>query len=201
MANEKRRRTQLEFLQNNRNKAIGFGIFTVVVVLILIAGAITPSISTVIKIQSEISEKRTILEKLENKVSALSALSQQYSDLDYITEDLPLLFPNTGDYSLIVANIEAILNDYGFDLKVISFQDGVDDVPEDDLIVLIKQPVSITMEGPSSNFLQLLKALEDMPMHPEISRVNYTYAPDANGNNGYSIQLDLYRVDDDLFYE
>lgn len=202
MAKEKSKILQsIAMVQSSKNKAIGFSVLTIVVVVILIGGAITPSVSTIVRITGEISDKEEVLTKLEDKVSALSTLSQQYDSMFYVIEDLPLLYPSNGDYSLITANLAQITTANEFRLNSINYLDSKEDEPEGDLIHLLPQYVTLSVRGPVANFIPLIKAFEAMPMNPETVRVNYNNSPDQNGEVDYAIQLKMYRLEDELFFK
>lgn len=196
-----KRLEQLVLIRTSRGKTIGFTIFSIIVLLVLIGGAVVPSVSTIINVQSEIREKKAVLGALEDKASALSKLSQQYDSLGYVVPDLPLLYPNTGDYSMVTANLDEILKEFDFNMQAIGFLDDREEDSDALFIVLKPQVVSISTKGPVVNFVPMIKAIEEMPMRPEVRRVSFSYTPDENGLNEYSLQIFMHRIEDELFYD
>jgi len=198
---DKKRFDTAKFLRTNRSKTLGFGLFTFVVVVALIAGAIIPSVSATIKLQSEISSKIDLNERLDAKIEALSALSQEYDLYGYAFKDLPLIYPANRDFSLLLGYIDDISRKYGYDLINVSFPEDNDLYGSSVFKVLKPQMVTLTIKGSQAYLVDYLDALENLPMKPSVSRLNFSYNPDNEGNLSFNVQLKTYLLENNLFYE
>lgn len=178
-----------------------FTIMTVVVSLVLIVFAIRPTILTITQINAEIKEKNRLNTALDAKISTLSALDKQYAGVQTELSNLKLIYPDDGDFSLLMANMEPVLARNSFSLSGISFDKYGDNnftlAPK----VLIPWTVKINVKGSSVNVVNLLKDLEALPMYPVIEGFSYSDQKDSNNLSSYSIDLRIYKVDSVNFYE
>lgn len=200
--NTKKKVEQLSLFKDKKKWSFYFGAFTAIVVIVLVAGAIIPSISTIIRLSGEIREKKVLLDNLVAKGNDLEKLARAYEDNGDTFKDLPLLFPANSDYSLIMANLEAICLENGFQLTSINFE--ADSAPTSEVpttVVLVHRSVTINVLGTPTNLIALLKAIEKMPMFPEILSTSYSNKADSTGKIAYSIEILLYSVEDKLFYD
>lgn len=199
----------VKFIQNKQKKVYGFGAFTVFVLIVLVVGAIRPSISTIIRLNKEIEVKGVTVDTLNNKIKTIGSLASQYSGFEDTAVQLSLIYPNTGDFSLFLANIESICARNDMELKGILFDEmdpGDKDIP---LTILTPASVNISVVGPEDNLVALLQDLEGLPMFPEIQRVSYGTKPITKADDdesdieklGFSINMKLYKIDDLLFFE
>ena len=188
------------FLRNNRNKALGFGAFTLVVVIVLVAGAIVPSVSALFKLRAEISQKQTMYTELEQKIDALTKLSQDFDSSKKTFDTLKLVYPANRDFSLVLSYITDLADKYNFNVTSVNFPTKAsEDVAS--LSVLKPQTISINVKGQQVYLIDFLKALEKLPMYPTVARVNYNNQPDKDGYISYSIQLRTYFVENESFYK
>jgi hypothetical protein len=198
---EKKRFDTASFLRSNRSKTLGFGFFTFIVVITLILGAIIPSVTAIIRLQSDISAKTERSEKLDVKIEALSDLSKEYDEYGYAFKDLPLVFPANNDFSLLLGYIDDISREHGYDLANVSFPEDSNLVGSSVFKYLQPQRVTLTVDGSQAYLVDYLSALEDLPMSPSVVGFNFTYSPDKNGVLSFNIQLETYRLENKLFYE
>lgn len=188
------------FLRSNRNKALGFGAFTLVVITVLVAGAIVPSASALFKLHSEISQKEIMYTKLEQKVDALTKLSQEYDGSKKTFDTLEMIYPANRDFSLVLSYITNLADKYNFNVTSVNFPTKASEDVES-LSVLKPQIISINVKGQQVYLIDFLKALEDLPMSPTVARVNYNNQPDKDGYMNYSIQLRTYFIENESFYK
>ena len=182
-------------------------IFTIVVLVVLLVGAIKPTIVTIFRIINEIDEKQDVKAGLETKYNNLSSLQTEFTRIEDDYRDLQLLFPDNGDFSLVLSNIEHIGQRNGFVVKTISFYDkpknvqSKNDSVSKDLDVLEPWYVSISLQGKLENLRKLLEDFEQLPMLPTIVSVSYSArSTNDDGTLNISIQLELYKVKQDDFY-
>ena len=191
---------KVELIKDRKKQAYGFSVFTVLVLIILIVGAIRPSVLTIVRINSEIKEKQQTLATLNNKINALNSLAQQYNEFKDTADDLALVYPANGDFSLFLANIENISETYGFELRSIGF--GNERRREDTQYETL-EPISVTLSvaGQKSNLIPFLQRIEEMPMYPVVNSISYSVDEDDDGNTSYSLSIHIYEVGEDNFYE
>lgn len=182
-----------------QSKTYSFAIFTIAVVIILLVGAIRPTVLTITKISSDIKEKELINERLNTKINNLSVLSNEYDRLREDFETLPLIFPTQGNFSLFMSNVEQISKDNGYTLNNVSFN-----TPQEmDLRLTVLKPwaARITVAGSKANLVRLLEAFESMPMYPIVNKVSFANTPDENNQTVISIEMIIFRIDDPNFYD
>jgi len=173
---------------------------TVAVAIVLIAGAIRPTVITITRINAEISEKETTEKALTEKISALTELDTQYIGLKDDFEDISLVFPTDGDFSLFMANIDAISSRNGFVLVGLSFAEYKEDNP---VATGVLEPwsVRLTIEGKKNDLVNFLKDLESLPMYPVIESVAYSDDGENEKVNSFSIHMRIYHVPIGNFYD
>ncbi|MBI2357275.1 hypothetical protein HYV12_04460 [Candidatus Dojkabacteria bacterium] len=181
-----------------QNKTYSFAIFTIIVVIILLIGAIRPTLLTITKINKDIKDKKYINEQLDLKLDNLGTLSNLYSNISFDAKALPLLFPTHGNFSLFMSNVEDISKANGYTLSHITF--GGDSEFDMNLTTLKPWSVRLTVVGNRSNIVKLLKAYESMPMYPVVNKLNFGEADRETRLTQYSVELLIFRIDDPKFY-
>lgn len=190
---------KVNLIQDKKKQAYGFGAFTLLVIVILVVGAIQPSVTTILSLLNEISEKEELVQELDTKINNLGELDTKSKELAGPIRDLELLFPNTGDFSFFMANIEGVVEANGFDLSSIGFSEVSEDF-ESNSIILQGSLVSLNVKGNIDNLVQILATLEELPMSPIIESTSYTTDEDEDGNVTVSIQMIIYHIEDTNFY-
>ncbi|MDX9738762.1 MAG: hypothetical protein RBT33_00150 [Candidatus Dojkabacteria bacterium] len=174
---------------------------TYLLAVLLLVFAIVPTVNTIVNINKEIKEKGRINESLENKISALATLDEQYLDNTDAFKDLTLLFPASGNFSLFLSNIDAVVTRNNFILESISFSKYERDTFNTKTTVLKPWNVRMAVSGKKVYLITLLRDLEAMPMYPVLETVSYGSEVDDDGNTRYSISLRIYHVENDKFYD
>lgn len=174
---------------------------TFIISILLIVFAIKPTVSTVLTINSEIKEKQRVLKALDEKINALSSLDKEYLDNKEEFEDLTLIYPTAGNFSLMLSNVEAVVSRNSFLLGSVNFSDYSNDNYDIAASTLVPWTLRLSVSGKKSNFQNLLKDLEGMPMFPVIERVSYSDKVDADGLTSYSLTLRIYHIESKLFYQ
>lgn len=192
----------LKIVRETSEKKISyiFAGVTVAVAIALIAGAIRPTIITITRINAEISQKETTDKALTEKISALTELDTQYIELKDDFEDISLVFPTDGDFSLFMANIDAVSSRNGFVLIGLSFAEYKEDNP---VATGVLEPWSIrlTIEGKRNSLVNFLKDLESLPMYPVIESVSYSDKGESEEINSFTIHMRIYHVPVSNFYD
>jgi Tfp pilus assembly protein PilO len=183
-----------------KNSYMFFGV-TIIVVIILIVFAIRPTITTIRRINQEIKEKTRTNELLEKKINTLSELDKEYIDYKEEFDDLRLLFPAGDNFSLFLANIEAVTARNGFVLSSVRFDKYRGQEHSFGTRVLIPSAVSINVKGKEANLIGFLRNLEQLPMYPTIESLSYGTQRDADGLSSFNINLRIYSIENDKFYD
>lgn len=179
-------------------KTYSFAAFTIVVVIILLAGAIRPTLVKISEIQKEVNTKTITNKQLDNKIEALSKLSNEYAENRDSFATLPLVFPAQGNFSLLLSNIEEVAKENGFVLTSINF--GKTDNVKLDYQSLRPWIMKFSVSGSRANLIPFLARLEELPMYPTITKVNYSIDKESNQANSFSIEMTIYKLDDERFY-
>jgi Tfp pilus assembly protein PilO len=203
MANtsERKQLKYIKFLTDSPTEKTMYSLsgFTVLVTILLIAFAIRPTFLTINRINGEIKEKKRISQALENKIDAMVALDTQYAEFDENLDYLQLIFPTSGNFSLFLSNIDAVVSRNSFVLRGVSFSEYDLELYEVNSAVLSPWAVQISVIGPESNIDNLFSDLEAMPMYPVIDRFSYGEAED-NGMKNFSLSMRIYHIENNKFY-
>ncbi|MDY0097459.1 MAG: hypothetical protein RBS01_03870 [Candidatus Dojkabacteria bacterium] len=174
---------------------------TFIVATLLIVFAVVPTIQTVTDINREIKKKEQVSEALKAKLEALTSLDGQYNEYKETFDDFTLIFPTSMNFSLLLANMDALVTKNGFSLSSISFSEYGGKNYSLSTKTLDPYSVRMTVKGEKTYLMNLLKSLEEMPMYPVIESLSYNTKTDQNGDTSYSILLRVYHVDNMNFYE
>ncbi len=173
---------------------------TVAVAIVLIIGAIRPTIITITRINSEISTKENTVQALSDKITALTALDTQYIGLKDDFENMSLVFPTEGNFSLFMANIDAVSSRNGFVLVGLAFSEYKEDNPIS-TTVLEPWSVRLTVDGKKNNLVNLLRDLESLPMYPVIESISYSDKTETEETTNFTIHMRIYHVPVNNFYD
>lgn len=198
---ERKQLKYIDFLRNSPTKQVMYYLsgFTFLVAILLIAFAIRPTLLTIDRINGEIKEKKRIQEALDNKIQAMVQLDEQYAEFSENLESLQLIFPTSGNFSLFMSNIDAVVSRNGFNLRGLSFSEYDNDLYNVNTVVLSPWAVQISVVGPPSNIDNLFDDLESMPMYPVVDRFSYGQDED-NGTKNFSISMRIYHIENNKFY-
>lgn len=175
--------------------------FTIVVVIILIVFAIRPTITTIVRINQEIKEKTRTNDQLEKKIDTLSSLDSEYAANREDFDNLELVFPADDNFSLFLANIEAVVARNGFALNNLSFSRYRGREYGLNTRVLVPYSVSFSIRGRQRNLISLLRELEELPMYPVVETLSFSTEEDEDGLLSFSINLRIYRIENKQFYK
>jgi len=192
----------IAIISNKRNEMYGFATFTLLIVVLLAAFAIRPTIITIVKINQEIKDKTIVNEQLANKINALSSLGNDYSNMKDSFNDFQLLYPSNGDYSLFMANIESICERHSYTLDSVNFRSKeVGNSLDFHLSELDQWEATINITGTDSELTRLIDDIESMPMFPVVDFISYSNDKDEQGKTNFSIGITLFHVNKTDFYK
>ena len=202
MANENRKIDLLKIIRETSEKKISyiFAGVTIFVSILLIIGAIKPTITTMTRIRAEISKKEDTEAALAEKISALSELDSQYIGLKNDFNNISLVFPTDGDFSLFMANIDAVSSRNSYILESLSFSEYKEENPLN-TIVIEPWSVKLTVAGNRANLINFLKDLESLPMYPVIESITFTEDSDTEEASRFTVNLRIYQIPVNNFYD
>lgn len=201
-----RRSNTVEYLKGikespEKMRSYLFFIFSVIVTIVLIVFAVRPTIVTITRINSEIRQKTRTNELLANKISALSDLDKEYTPNKEHFDNLELIFPADDNFSLFLANIEAVVTRNGFSLNSLSFSRYRGTDYNLNTRVLVPYTVSFSVSGRQRNIITLMRDLESLPMYPVIESISFSPPEEGQDTGSFSIHLRVYRIENDQFYK
>lgn len=175
--------------------------FTFLVAVLLLVFAVRPTLLTITSINKEIKEKEGIHKALEDKIDAMVELDEQYNEHKDTLDTLELIFPTSGNFSLFLSNIDAVVSRNGFVLHGINFSDYEKEDFEISTSALSPWTVRLNVVGPENNLDNLFDDFEAMPMYPVIE--NFTYSDKEETETrmkSFSIGMRIYHLENNKFY-
>ena len=169
---------------------------TLIALTLLIAFPIRLMAVSVIKINNEIEGKKRLKETLDTKVRNFNQLNTEYEEVKGDLEDLKLVFPDKGDYSLFVANIEEVCKANYFRLQSVNVEMPrlTGQNAESSFEELTVWTANINVLGRRSDLLKLLEEIEAMPMKPTVNVLSYKNEENEEGFLGFNISIRIYGV-------
>lgn len=180
-------------LKNPMVKTYSPIVFSIITIAIFIVFAIKPTISTIIGLQKTITEQRQILQKLEDKATALSAAKNSYQQLPAkVKAQFGSQIPNSTSVPCIIANIQALARENQASISGLQFQptplEGSSECPpaEDNLknlnkkFVLSEIDITFNAIGSYSNLTGLLYSLNKSSRLIDILSINFNKPQDSN---------------------
>lgn len=101
----------LPYLQNEKTKKLTSIILTLTFVAIFGIFAISPTVSTIIKLKKELADKQSIEKSLQEKIKNLSILQERYAEIGV---DIPYVLdaiPDKPQVALLMSQIQSIARD------------------------------------------------------------------------------------------
>ena len=181
---EKYYKGMLPYIKKEKNQQYLAVILTFGASIFFALFAINPSLSTIAKLNKEISDSRFADQKLSQKINSLSSLSQQYQN---IQGDIPFVLnavPETPQAPTLIAQIQSIAQDASIKLDDI----GVSPINLTDNQATVSSSLSfeITAEGPYENIKKFMTGLIGMQRV-----VSLDYITIAKGITQGNVSLDI----------
>lgn len=184
----------IQIINKKKKEVAIFIIITLIVLIVLITFPVRMMTVKVMQINNEIEGKRRIKEQLDEKIENLTQLNTEYQELREDLKDLPLIFPNQGDYSLFTTNLDEIAKANNFRLASVNFSEERtrrQDVPFETLNFW---DANISVAGRRTDLIHLLEDIEKMPMLPTVNRVSFRNETDDDDLLNFTITVRIYGV-------
>lgn len=194
MSNQKITHDAIIIINEKKREVAIFIIITLLVLVVLITFPIRLMALKVIEINNEIEGKRQIKEQLDEKINSFTQLNAEYQEMKEDLEDLPLIFPNQGDYSLLVANLDEICNANSFRLRSVNIARERLRGEENPYETLDFWNINLGVRGRRSDLVHLLEDIESLPMFPTVLSLGYSNELDDDGLLSFSILIRVYGV-------
>lgn len=193
---------KIKVIQSSKNKTYTFIGVTILILLVLLLGAIRPTIIKISTVIAEVEARKTLQTQLNSKIDAISKLSKEYNtDYKDLFADLSLVYPARGDFSLFMANVEQVTNKNNFELVSIGFEsEKVDDSSTESYSILMPWYANVTIKGGRSDLIKLMRDIESFPNFPQITSVSFGDKVDDDGRMTFSMRILMYKIDDPEFY-
>jgi len=193
---------KIKVIQSSKNKTYTFIGVTILILLVLLLGAIRPTIIKISTVIAEVEARKTLQTQLNSKIDAISKLSKEYNtDYKDLFADLSLVYPARGDFSLFMANVEQVTNKNNFELVSIGFEsEKVDDSSTESYSILMPWYANVTIKGSRSDLIKLMRDIESFPNFPQITSVSFGDKVDDDGRMTFSMRILMYKIDDPEFY-
>lgn len=179
-----------------QGKTISTTILTLIMLNLVFWGAVKPTISQAISLHTQSQNYENIYNKLHTKNETITKVYNQYQDIKPQLKSLNYYFPYDGDFSLLIANLHKIAQDYGFSLQQISFSERITKQLRKNLSnkLLQLQPTTFTCElkGPLANLNAFITHWENTPFMPKV--VNITYGAQTHARQSIMIMFVVYRL-------
>jgi Tfp pilus assembly protein PilO len=162
---------------------------TLVLMIILLMGAIKPTITKITDLNAEIKVKSEVNDKLQEKINNIGKLQEEYEERKEDLSVIEVFFPKDMDYSLVLASLEKVTEKYGFELSSVSItlSESEDSEYKDMEVVNIR----ITGEGRNTKVTQLLKHLEELPIVPNLKSVSISPDEDSDEEDWVDVGINM----------
>lgn len=170
--------TMKRFLSTPRQKTYSFLGATLIMVLVLLLGAVRPTLATISKLKGEIKERESVDERMQDKLDVLGFAQDDYDRKKEDLEFIEVFYPKDADYSLLMANFERIAKSYGYDLLSVRIEavrtDGSEADESSEYAGMETVESRIHVIGDLSELVNLLEHLEGLPSVPDVNRVTFS---------------------------
>ncbi len=184
----------IQIINKKKKEVAIFLSITLVVLIVLIVFPIRMMTLKVIQINNEIEGKRGIKEQLDEKIENLTQLNTQYQEIREDLKDLPLIFPNQGDYSLFVTNLDEIAKANQFRLTSVNLSYERARRHEVPFETLDYWDANINVAGRRTDLIHLLEDIESMPMLPTVQRISFRNELDDDDLLRFNVTVRIYGV-------
>ncbi len=169
--------TMKRLVSSPMRKTFTFLGVTLILLIILLMGAIKPTLTTISELRAEIRVRTDVNEKLQEKINNIGILQKIYEERKDDTSVIEIFFPSDMDYSLLLASLEQISANYGYELKSVNIVKAKKG-ETDEYKGMERVNLRINVEGRESNVSKFMKHLEGLPVIPNVRSMSIT--PDDN---------------------
>jgi Tfp pilus assembly protein PilO len=145
--------------------------------------AISPTLSTISKLQKELEDNLLVDQRLKEKINNLSTLQQKYAELQGNLADVYSAVPKTPEVAVFMGQLREVARNNN--VKVVSMQTfQVEAVPK---VITIKKYISfnfnVSIEGGYENIYNFVKTLSEMQRIVLIENLSVTNIFDRDKGN------------------
>lgn len=174
-------------IKNKRTVQFAYLTFTIIALIFFGIFAINPTLSTIAKLQKELSDNQFVDEQLQRKISNLSTLQSSYANIQNDLSVIDSAIPTNPQAPILIAQIQSIAS--SSNIAILSAQV----LP----VELGKQNSSqkygsfsftILGQGSQDNISQFISALSTMQRIISLDQITVTKKDDGTGNFQVSIR-------------
>lgn len=185
--------TVQRLLKNPMQKTFTFLGVTLIVVLVFLMGAIRPTVSTISSLRAEIRTRESVNEKMQAKINAIQELQSEYDSRKEDLSAIEVFFPVDADYSLLLASLERIAAKYGYELDNVQISIAESSViRRSDYPDMESVDLRVSVSGRSTNLVEFISHLEELPVIPNIRRVGFTPEEGEDDTSWVRVSVDMY---------
>ncbi len=185
-------------LQTSQQKAISTGLLTFALVVALLWGSFRPTMITIIQTNRKYTEKQATVEKLVQQNTNLTSLLKDRLEQKEKLQALDYYFPNDGDYSLFITNLNQIAKRYKLSLDSVSFSASyfrqVEKIADLQFAEMTPQTFMVAVTGDTTQLADFLTYIESTPFLPKVLSISYTPNKTEPAKTGMSLTLLLYKM-------
>jgi len=115
-------------------------------------------------------------------------------------EDISLVYPDNGDFSLFIMNIEEICKMNGFEVMSIGFVEPEGEELDISLSAATPWNVNVAVEGDKGDLISLLADFESMPSFTQIEGVAFSTPEEGKSSYLFNVTLRVYKIASSDFY-
>jgi len=185
-------------LQTSQQKAISTGLLTFALVVALLWGSFRPTLVTIIETSRKFEDKTALLKKMQQQNTNLTRLLRDQLEQKEKLLALDYYFPNDGDYSLFITNLQPISQRYGFSMTTVSFSSSyfrqVEKITDLQFPEMTPVTFQVSLTGDPAKLGAYLAFIEQMPFQPKVLSVSYSPSRVDASKTQISLTLLLYKM-------
>ncbi len=185
-------------LRTSQQKAISTGVLTLALIVALMWGSFRPTVLTIIETNRKYAERKSTEEKLTNQNTNLTSLLKDRIEQKDKLADLDYYFPNDGDFSLFIVNLNQIAKKYELSLDSVSFSANyfrqVEKIEALQFAEMTPVTFQVSVTGDPAKLSQFLSYTESTPFLPKVLSVGYSPNRTKLEKTTMSVTLLLYKL-------
>lgn len=185
-------------LKTSQQKAVSTGLFTFILVVVLMIGSFKPTIITIFETSRKLKDREIVYQKLSTHNANLTKLIQSQIELSDRFRQLNYYYPYDGDFSLFISNLNQITKKFNLSLESISFSETVNNQVDRVEVLQFEQmsPMSfqVSIKGDPADLNSFLSYLESTPYFPKILSISYSPNKTITKDTSVSLTLLLYKM-------
>jgi Tfp pilus assembly protein PilO len=171
-------RSLSEIIKTSQQRAISTGLLTFGLLTVLLWGSFRPTVITIIETNRKYENQKVALQKFQLQNTNITSLVTKSLELKDDLAGLDYYFPNDGDYSLFITNLNQIAKNYDLRLESVSFSSTyfrqVEKVTSLQFDALTPVTFQTLIVGDSTKISQFLSYIENTPFLPKVIGISYS---------------------------